>query len=179
MKEIREMTQSEVAAYVQDHLGSKGIVVVLSGGAAVAIHTTNKYVSHDVDLVNVFMADRKKIKQAMVAMGFREAGRSFEYPETNILIEFPPGPLSVGGEPIEQIDELVLETGTLRVISATECVKDRLSAFYHWGDLQCLSQAILVTRDNPIDLDEVRRWSRKEGMIEKFRAYENELRVKQ
>lgn len=179
MKELRAMTQAEVAAYVQEALRSKGIAVVLSGGAAVAIHTTDKYVSHDVDLVNVFMADRKKIKQAMVAMGFQEVGRSFMYPETNFLIEFPPGPLSVGGEPIKQIDELVLETGTLRVISATECVKDRLSAFYHWGDLQCFSQAILVTRDNPIDLDEVRRWSGTEGMIEKFRSFENELRLKQ
>jgi hypothetical protein len=38
----------------------------------------------------------------------------------------------------------------------TDCVKDRLAAFYHWGDRQGLEQAILVLKTNAIDIDSVK-----------------------
>jgi hypothetical protein len=47
-------------------------------------------------------------------------------------------------------------------------VKDRLAAYYHWKDLQCLDQAVLVAADNDVDLDEIQRWSKHEGMLEEF-----------
>ncbi len=168
MKRIIAMSQAELAAYIQDHLRKKGINVVLSGGATVAIYTKNKYVSNDIDLVNVQFADRKKIKIAMEEIGFREAGRSFEYPGTRLFVEFPPGPLTVGDEPIKQVDEIKYETGILKVISPTECIKDRLSWYYHFGDRQCLSQAILVAENNKIDITEIKRWSASEGKGKEF-----------
>lgn len=51
MKTVNKMTQAELAAYVQSHLQTKGISVILSGGAPVAIYSENKYVSADIDLV--------------------------------------------------------------------------------------------------------------------------------
>jgi len=60
------------------------------------------------------------------------------------------------------------KTGMLRVISPTECVKDRLAAYYHFGDQQCLSQALLVAKSNKIDLDEIKRWSAVERMEGKY-----------
>jgi hypothetical protein len=124
--------------------------VVLSGGATVAIYSSNKYVSKDIDLVNINFANMKNIKSAMEEIGFREAGRSFEYPGTRLFVEFPPGPLAVGEELITQVDEIRYETGILKVISPTECIKDRLTWYYYYGDLQCLSQAILVAQGNNV-----------------------------
>ena len=49
MNAVEQMTQAELAAFVQNHLESKGIQVVLSGGAAVAIYSRDKYVSQDID----------------------------------------------------------------------------------------------------------------------------------
>ncbi len=179
MKQIVDMSQAELAAYIQDHLRKKGINVVLSGGATVAIYTSNKYVSNDIDLVNVQFADRKKIKNAMEEIGFREAGRSFEYPGTRLFVEFPPGPLSVGDEPIKQVDEIEYETGILRVISPTECIKDRLSWYYHFGDRQCLSQAVLVAENNKIDLAEIKRWSTSEGKGKEFESISEKFEKKE
>ena len=88
------MTQAELAATVQVHLLKKGITVVLSGGAAVAIYTDNKYVSADIDLVDVDFTDRKKIKAAMEEIGFSEKHRYFVHPDAKQMVEFPPGPLS-------------------------------------------------------------------------------------
>ena len=61
-------------------------------------------------------------------------------------------------------DEITTDTGTVRIISPTDCVKDRLSWFYHSKDTQCLEQAVLVAAANPVDILEIERWSKAEGM---------------
>jgi hypothetical protein len=175
MKSIAKMTQAEVAAYVQSHLRKKGIVVILTGGAAVAIYTGNRYVSADIDMVDMTFSDRKKMIAAMEEIGFYEKNRYFIHPDTKHIIEFPPGPLSVGDEPIKQVEEMMFSTGTLQVISATDCVKDRLAAFYFWKDLQSLSQAILVAKNSPVDMQEIRRWSRTVGHPSEFMFFQDEM----
>ena len=175
MKPIFEMSQLEIGAYVQSHLSHNGIRVVLSGGASVSYYTNAKYVSRDLDMVNLNGVDRKKIKSLMEEIGFIEVSRHFYHPDNPAIVEFPPGPLSVGAEPVKRIEEVKLLTGTLMIISATDCVKDRLAAFYHWNDRQCLAQAILLIGSVKIDLNEVRRWSQEEGMMDKFQILQEEL----
>jgi hypothetical protein len=175
VKSIRRMTQSEVGAFVQSHLRKCGIEVVLSGGASVSIYSRGKYISKDLDLVNVYSKDRKAIRGSMRELGFEETGRYFRHPESPFLIEFPPGPLTVGMEPVKAIREVKFATGLLRVISPTDCIKDRLAAFYHWGDNQCLAQAEMVALGNPIDLREVARWSAAEGRRMEFNAIRERL----
>ena len=168
MKSIREMSQPEIGALVVSHLKKMGIPVVLSGGAVVSIYSHARYVSKDLDLVNIYSHRVGEIKNAMASMGFREEGRYYRHPDSEFFIEFPPGPLSVGTEPIREIKNKRYETGVLSLISPTECVKDRLAAYYHWGDLQSLEQAVLVSRNQKIDLEEVKRWSKKEGKLQNF-----------
>jgi hypothetical protein len=171
MKNINKMTQAELAAYVQSHLQKRGIKVILSGGAAVAIYTVNKYVSADIDLVDVNFVDRRKIIAAMEEIGFSERNRYFIHPDTKQLVEFPPGPLSVGDEPVRRIKEIKFSTGILRVISPTDCVKDRLAAYYFWNDQQSLAQAILVAKHNRISINEIMRWSQTTGNMKEFKIF--------
>ncbi len=117
MRSIDKMTQAELAAYVQSHLRNKKINVTLSGGAAVSIYTINKYVSADIYLVEDSYVDRSKIKTAMEEIGFHEKNRYFIHPGTQHIVEFPSGPLSVGGESIKHINEIRHSTGVLRVTS--------------------------------------------------------------
>ena len=168
MKSVGEMTQAELGAHVQTHLYDRGIDVVLSGGAVVAIYTSGKYVSDDLDFVNRYAAERGSIKLVMEQLGFRETGRHFEHSETEFFVEFPPGPLSFGEEHTIDIAEMETETGLLRIISPTDCVKDRLAWFYHSGDRQCLSQAIMVSKDRTIDLEDIRNWSEGGGKLGEF-----------
>jgi len=175
MKQIRNMTQVELAAYIQDALQAKGIRVVLSGGSAVSFYSSNKYVSKDLDLINANFAKRSGIKSVMGTLGFNERGRYFIHPETNYFVEFPDGPLSVGEEPVQEVDEFALSTGTLHVISATDCVKDRLCAFYFWNDMQGLEQAILVAQSQNTDLKEIKRWSKIEGKENEYKTFVDKL----
>lgn len=175
MKPVKDMTQAELGAYVQSHLHAKGIDVVLSGGAAVAIYTSGEYVSKDLDLVNRYSARRSTIREAMEELGFQETGRHFEHPDTEFFVEFPPGPLSLGEDFNINIDQHELETGILRVISSTDCVKDRLAWYYHDGDLQCLSQAVMVAKNHNVDMDEIRKWSGGEGKLGEFERFKADL----
>ena len=77
----------------------------------------------------------------------------------------------MGGESVKHITEIRYATGVLRVISPTDCVKDRLAAYYFWGDEPSLTQAILVAIHNRIHVSEIKRWSRAEGKTEEFNVF--------
>ncbi|MBI5943860.1 MAG: hypothetical protein HY864_05785 [Chloroflexi bacterium] len=176
MKQIKNMTQVELAAYVQSCLQKEGIDVVLSGGSAVSFYSGNKYVSKDLDLINAYFAKRQAIKTVMRKAGFHEQGRYFMSPETSFFVEFPDGPLSIGEEPVKEVDEFELATGTLKIISATDCVKDRLCAYFFWNDQQGLAQAVMVTQSQNVDLREIKRWSKVEGKETEFLVFKSKLR---
>lgn len=175
MKSISQMTQAEIAAYVQEHLRKREIKVVLSGGAAVGIYSSGKYVSKDIDLVNAIFAKRKKIEEAMIELGFVPTGRHFEHPDSDHIIEFPPGPLTLGDFVVENLNEIHYETGTLQVLSPTDCIKDRLAHYFHWNDRQCLTQAIMVAENHCVDLGELEEWSRNEGKLSDFKQIKDKF----
>lgn len=130
----------------------------------------------DLDFVNVAFAKRSRITSAMAALGFHEQHRYFRHPNTSVLVEFPPGPLGVGEEPVRQIDEIETPTGVVRIISPTDCVKDRLTWYYHDRDTECLEQAILVSQSRGIDLAEIQRWSKVEGKSQEFEQIKSRMK---
>lgn len=78
-------------------------------------------------------------------------------------------------ERLRRLTEMPLETGTLRLLSPTDCVKDRLAAFYHWNDRQCLQQAVWVAQERKVDWKEVERWSMQEGEQDKFNVFHSKF----
>jgi len=175
VKPINELSIGEIAALVADHLQRNGISVVLTGGACVSIYTDNRYQSYDLDFIEEGRAGRKKLRDILATLGFTEKDRYFVHPETPFFVEFPAGPLAIGDEMVREVVELRFETGGLRLLSATDCVKDRLTHYYHWKDRQCLEQAMMVAANADVDLEEVRRWSQKEGMDEEFERIQEKL----
>lgn len=176
MKPISKMTQAELAAYIDSHLREHGIHVVLSGGASVAVYSEHKYVSKDLDFIAQFSLNTKTVKKAMLELGFENKGKYFYHPQTPYFVEFIAGPPAVGQDPIEKIHEILMETGTLRIISPTDSVKDRLAAFYHWGDRQALEQAILVAQSAIVNLNSIEAWSKREGKAAEYKIFIQELK---
>jgi len=171
------MSLGELAALVSTHLDSKGIPCVLSGGACVTIYTQNRYLSYDLDFIERVSTARKELRKALAELGFYEEHRYFKHHETEFFVEFPADPLSVGSEPVKDIKKLSFETGILFLLSPTDCVKDRLAAYYFWNDQQALEQAKLVAKNQPVDLDEIRRWSEVEDQLDKFKEIKRDLEV--
>jgi hypothetical protein len=175
MKPVAKMSLGELAAFVCTQLRKHGVRAVLSGGACVTIYTVNRYESHDLDFVENAPSKRKLIKEALHEIGFVEKDRYFKHPDTDFIVEFPAGPLAVGNEPVRDIAEMEFSTGRLSLLSPTDCVKDRLAAYYHWNDPQCLEQAFLVAEAERVDLKEIRRWSAAENKAAEFERIRKRL----
>ncbi|MFA7083556.1 MAG: hypothetical protein WC141_03365 [Arcobacteraceae bacterium] len=179
MIKINKMTMPELASYVCQQLQNNNINVVLSGGSCVEIYSQGDYTSYDIDLVNRYNETFFKIKKIMESLGFKEEGKYFTYPDTKFFIEFPSGPLGVGDACVKDINELRTSFGILKLLTPTDCVKDRLAAYYHWDDQQSLVQAVWVSQKNYVNFDNLQKWSELEKSIEKYNNFLNILKEKE
>lgn len=168
---IKGLSIEDFAIVISDYLTKNGIEAILSGGACVTIYTKNKYMSYDLDFVLISSDKQKKARQLLTEIGFYEEDRYFKHSDTEFFIDFVSPPLSVGQEPVKEISEIKKGGRILKLLSPTDCVKDRLLAFYHWNDRQSLEQAVLVCKDKEVDLKEVERWSANEGMSDKYKKF--------
>jgi hypothetical protein len=169
------MSAEELAGRICQSLQDAGVTVTLTGGACVAIWSKGKYVSHDLDFIEEGPVPRQKIRAVLRRLGFAEKGRHFVHPKNKFFVEFPTGPLMVGDQRIERVSERTISTGRLRLLTPTDCVKDRLAAYFHWNDRQALEQALLVAQAQDVDLKDIRRWSKSEGNQAKFRVFKKRL----
>jgi len=174
--DFKGITTRDLSALICQLLKDKGIHVVLTGGACVAIFSKNIYVSRDIDFVPDDILLMPKIKEALKNIGFLQKGRHFIRNDCPLMIEFVNPPLSVGGEKISIIDKIKTKYGELNILSPTDCIKDRLAAYYHWDDPQSLEQATLVAKNKKIDLKEIKRWSENEKMLDKFNIFIDRLK---
>jgi len=169
----------ELAAFVCEALENEGIETVLSGGCCVELYSKGRYTSDDIDLIDRFNGGHRKIKEIMQKLGFNEykMKRYFVHKDTELFIEFPRGPLGVGDAPVKEVSSRKSETGTLKLLTPTDCIKDRLAAYYHWDDAQSLDQAVWVAQENEFNLDAVESWSDAEGMSEKFEIFRGRVLI--
>lgn len=168
---IKALSLKDLAITISDYLNKNGIETVLSGGACVSIYTNNKFMSYDLDFVLISVDEQRKIKKLLAKIGFYPENRYFRHNDSEYFLDFVPPPPAVGGEPVKEIVEIKKGNRKLKLLSPTDCVKDRLAAFYHWDDRQSLEQAILVCLDNNVDLSEIERWSHKEGMSDRHKKF--------
>ncbi|MBN1822989.1 MAG: hypothetical protein JW803_01575 [Endomicrobiales bacterium] len=163
----------QVARIVSGELEKNGVSAVLVGGACVSIYTRNKYESSDLDYVS--HADLRQIAGILENIGFKQkSGRHFERAGCPYFVEFPPPPVAIGKEvPVTRYERIK----TVILLTPTDCVKDRLAAYFHWNDPQSLEQAILVAKAQrkKLDMKNIEKWSANEGYPEKFSHFQDKL----
>lgn len=163
-------TIEQLAALVCQALQDSGVEAFLSGGAVVSIYTQNKYESFDLDFVS--FGDRKKIRRVMEGLGFgQDKSRLFRHPKTVYLVEFPGNAVQIGDEPVQDLAERKVGNHTLKLLTPTDCVKDRLASFIHWNDLQALEQAVLVATAQPCKMQAIEDFCRREGKVSAFEVF--------
>ena len=175
MKHIREMDLGELAAFVCSHLMKNGIKCVLTGGACVCIYTNYEIISYDLDFIEMTIPKSTSVKHTLEKIGFYPHNRYYHNENTIYFIEFPPGPLAIGSEIIKKANEKIYPTGTLYLLNPTDCVKDRLAAYFYWDDLQSLNQAIAVAKNNDINFLDIEEWSKNENQYEKYIGIKGKL----
>ena len=118
---------------------------------------------------------RADLDRAMASVGFAREGNRYVHPGSDFWVEFPRGPLAVGADLDVEVIEWRARAGRALALSPTDSCRDRLAAFFHWNDRQCLEVAVAIASRHEIDLDRIRRWSAGEGHAARFGEFRREL----
>ena len=153
----------ELAAIVANHLKQHGIRVVLVGGLAVEIYSENLYLTKDIDMVNTSYDASESLKTAMAELSFFKQGRVFINESTQVCVEFPSAPLAIGDQVIKETTDAHSEKGDIPILFATDIIKDRLLAYFHWQDRPSLVQALAIMMNHVITPDELKAFCEAEG----------------
>jgi len=170
-------TEEELWKYVGYFLKKNEIDTVLVGGAVVAIYSSSVYRSGDLDLVNINNKEETVIDRTLQELGFEKKGRHFEHLRCkHIFIEFVPPPLSIGSDYTVKPYEVSVEGIIIKILSPTDCIKDRLASYIYFNARECLDHAVLVAKKQEYDLKAVQDWCDKEGDKAK-QAYVDFIRI--
>ena len=172
----RKSTLREVVLAVGAALDRHGVKAVLTGGACASIHSAGAYTSLDLDFVVTSQTTQQILDTALADIGFSRSGDRYLHPNTQFWVEFPRGPLAVGGDYKIRPITLRDKTGRANTLSATDSCRDRLAAFYHWNDRQSLEVAVQIARRQRVNLKKIRQWSEREGHLEPFEEFRNRVR---
>jgi hypothetical protein len=178
-----DATLREVAFAIGTALDREGIRAVLCGGSAATFYAPQAYQSEDLDFVLSFGTEGRAVRSVLARLGYRLDGSLFVHADSHFTVEFPPGPLAIGAEPVERVDTFRNGASIVHVISATDAVRDRLNKFAVWDDFSALRAAVAVARESVVDLDAVRAFTEREGrgvyrtrFEEAFRVFERRVR---
>lgn len=160
---FKNCSEEELWKFVATHLKSRGIDSVLVGGAVVSIYSEGAYKSGDLDfiLTDMFV---KKLPDAMKEIGFEKKGtKHYSHPEcTHLTVEFPGSFLEIGDDSNITPDEVECDGVKIKILSPTDCVKDRLASYIHFKARECLDQAAIVAKRHPIKMESIKKWCIKE-----------------
>ncbi len=166
---FKTCTEEQLWKYVATYLKTKGIDTILVGGAVVSIYSEGVYKSGDLDFVLSSMFT-KGLPEAMKEIGFtKKGGRHFIHPDCKHLhVEFPGSFLEIGEDNNIKPDEIECEGVKIKILSPTDCVKDRLASYIHFKARECLDQAVLVGKRHPVKLEAIKKWCKNEGAENAF-----------
>ena len=166
---LSKLDIKELASLIYETLKIHHIDAVLVGGACVSIYSNNQYQSIDVDFATY--SELVLIEKALKTLGFERTGRCFSSSKCLFLVDFVNPPIAIGHQAVRKFKTLKTPAGSLKLLTPTDCVKDRLAAFFHWNDEQAFEQALLVCANNTIDLKDVKQWAKNEGFEKKMKLF--------
>lgn len=170
-------SEKELWEYVAVHLKKRGIDTVLVGGAVVAIYSNGAYQSGDLDFVKLSLMV-KGLDESMSEIGFKKDGRHYVHPDCrHLFVEFPGGPpLGIGDDHKVKPDSVNVNGTVIKILSPTDCVNDRLASYIYFKAQEGLDQAVLVAKNQPVNLAKVKKWCHGEGAQWAFKDFLEKLK---
>ena len=62
-----------------------------------------------------------------------------------------------------KLEKVEVEKYSIKILSPTDCIKDRLASFIYFKSRECLDQALLVANRQKFNMKDVEAWSKQEG----------------
>jgi hypothetical protein len=170
-------TLADVACAVAEALAAARLRAVLTGGACAHLYTRGRHASADLDFILETAATAADLDATLAVAGFARSGNHYAHPRAPYIVEFPAGPLAIGGDLAIRPVALRVGSGRVLALSPTDSCRDRLAAFYHWGDRQGLRSAVGIARRHRVDMRRIRAWSAKDGFVARFEEFLGEVRA--
>jgi hypothetical protein len=175
MKITAATTLRDVAFIVCTALDRSGAKAVLSGGGAAVVWSDGAVQSLDLDMI--FVAGGPAPSGVLTALGYSLSADQYVHESNPFTLEFPKGPLAVGGDLVERWHTLHEHRRVLHLLTPTDSCRDRLAGFLYWNDRGSLDQAVAVARKqrDHIDFATIERWCRREGHAGKHDEFREQL----
>jgi hypothetical protein len=166
--DFAKLTLRQIIRTVAEHLEGAGYDPVLTGSACAAIYAGSALRPTSIDfVVNEYNAS--ELGEVMRGVGFVRASMNhFESRKSPFDVIFLPPPLAVGDDVVRETVTVQARPGSIRLLSSTDCVRQRLSMFYRWGDRKAFDEAVMVAKQQSVDMDLIRRWSEWEWCTDKY-----------
>ena len=175
---FNNVNEEKLWKFVGKHLAENGFDAILVGGAVVSIYTDGAYESGDLDFI-IRDLSKERLPEVMSEIGFVKKGKNYIHPDCNhLFIKFPTGPLGIGEDYNIKEAEVEYEGSVIKILSPTDCIKDRLASYIHWSAEECFDQAILVAKSQKFNSSAVKRWCEGEGASEVFKEFQKKLKSK-
>jgi hypothetical protein len=163
------------AAAVCQALTDSGFDPVLTGRACASVYANHSIKVEAMDfVVSEYIVD--EIRSKMKSLGFAcKVHRTFGSKECPFEVSFLPPPVVVGDAVVDELNTIKTSKGTLRLLNPTDCVRQRLSTYYRFGNRHALDDAVIVAKKFKVDMDLIERWSHWEWASDKFEVFKGML----
>ena len=92
-------------------------------------------------------------------------------------MEFPGGPpLGIGEDNTIIPIEVESEGVKIKILSPTDCVKDRLANYIYFKSRECFDQALLVAKKHSINFESLKKWCEGENSPDTYIQFIEKLK---
>ena len=137
------------------------------------VYAPDAKASFDQDYIAWFADRKNEFDRALEEIGFRRKVRVYTSSATLISLEFPDDQILIGNDFLRFEDCARLERNdlSLRLLTPTDCVRDRLCGFFYYNDIGNLNTAVAVAKAKNVEPEGIRQWAEREGQAAKFERF--------
>ncbi|MFH1830349.1 MAG: hypothetical protein ABH871_06195 [Pseudomonadota bacterium] len=177
--DYNKLSLRQTVAQIREHLEKAGFDPVLTGKACAGVYMGAQQKPKAIEFV-VKEYNVNELDDAMKKIGFKLTSmNTYENKRSPFDIVFLPPPLTVGDDLVDDVVMVRARPGKVKLLNPTDCVRQRLSVYYRWGDADALAEAVQVAKRNDIDMELVKRWSEWEWASDRYEEFVKALKSDQ
>ena len=73
-------------------------------------------------------------------------------------------------------DDVDVNGTIIKILSPTDCVKDRLASYIHFKAPEGLDQAVLVAKNQDVNLSSIKKWCKNENAEWAFKDFSEKIK---
>ncbi len=174
--DFNKISLRQTVARIREHLEESGYDPVLTGKACAGVYIGTQVKPQVLEFV-LKEYNINELDDAMKQIGFKRTSvNTYESKRSPFDIIFLPPPLTVGDDLVDEVVTVRARPGKVKLLNPTDCVRQRLSAFYRWGDNEALAEAVMVAKRHDIDMELVKRWSDWEWASDRYEEFIEKLK---